>query len=101
MFNHEPENYTCPFCLLIQGAEDKFSSQQDIVYQDTFVTAFVSPRWWPNNPGHVIIFPNKHFENMYDLPADYAHKIQDAAQAVAIAFKNVYNCDGVSTRQHN
>jgi hypothetical protein len=32
MFNHEPEEYKCPFCLLIQGREDKNNSQNDELY---------------------------------------------------------------------
>jgi histidine triad (HIT) family protein len=87
--------------LLIQGGESKYNSQQDIIYKDELVTAFVSPRWWPNNPGNVIIVSNEHFENIYDLSAQYAQKIQDIAREVAIAFKEIYKCDGVSTRQHN
>jgi histidine triad (HIT) family protein len=71
------------------------------VYQDDLVTAFIAPRWWPNNEGYVLIIPNAHFENIYELPRQYAHRIQDVAQQIAIAFKNVYRCDGVSTRQHN
>jgi len=101
MFNHEPKDYACPFCFLIQGGEGKYNSLQDIVYQDKLVTAFVSPRWWPNNPGNVIIVPNEHFENIYDLPSKYAHRVQDIAKEVSIAFKKLCQCDGVSTRQHN
>lgn len=101
MFNHEPTDYTCPFCVLIQGGEGKHNSQQDIIYRDNDVLAFISPRYWPNNPGHVIIVPNKHYENLYDLSLQYAYSIQKAARTVAIAFKHVYSCDGVSTRQHN
>jgi histidine triad (HIT) family protein len=101
MFNHEPEDYACPFCFLVQGGEGRYNRQQDIVYKDKLATAFVSPRWWPNNPGHIIIVSNEHFENMYALPASDAHRIQDIAKEVALAFKEVYKCDGVSTRQHN
>jgi histidine triad (HIT) family protein len=101
MFNHEPTDYVCPFCQLIQGGEGKYNSPKDIIYEDKLVTAFVSPWWWPNNPGNVIIVPNKHFEHIYDLPARYAHRVQDVAKEVALAFKEVYQCDGVSTRQHN
>ncbi len=62
MFNHAPNDYACPFCLFVQGGESKYNSQHDIVYQDELVTAFVSPRWWPNNPGNVIIVPHRHYE---------------------------------------
>lgn len=101
MFNHKPKDYICPFCLLAQGGEGKNNSQQDIIYRDTLVLAFISPRWWPKNPGNVLIVPTEHYENIYDLPSNYAYRIQDIAKEVAIAFKNVYHCDGVSTRQHN
>jgi histidine triad (HIT) family protein len=30
---------------------------------------------WPNNPGHVPVVPNRHFENIYDLPAPIAMEI--------------------------
>ncbi len=101
MFNHEPENYICPFCVFLRDGSNLVNQPQDLVYQDKFATAFVAPRWWPNNEGHVLIIPNEHFENLYDLPQSYAHRIQDIAQAIAIAFKHTYHCDGVSTRQHN
>ena len=101
MFNHEPADYTCPFCVLIQGGEGKHNSPQDIIYRDNDVLAFISPRYWPNNPGHVIIVPTEHYENIYDLPLKYASNIHKVARNVAIAFKHVYSCDGVSTRQHN
>ena len=65
------------------------------------MTAFIAPRWWPNNEGHVLIIPNAHFENLYELPRLYAHRIQDLSQDIALAFKQVYQCHGVSTRQHN
>ncbi len=47
------------------------------------------------------MIPNQHFENIYDLPKEYAAETHELAQKVALAFKAVYKCDGVSTRQHN
>lgn len=101
MFNHEPADYTCPFCRLARDEEALYNSQQDIIYEDDMALAFVSPRWWPNNKGNILIIPRMHFENIYDLPAAYAYRIQDIAREVAIALKHIYHCDGVSTRQHN
>ncbi len=103
MYNHAPENYHCPFCLLVQGIMNKhvYSVQSDIVHQDHAVTAFVSSHQWPNNHGNVIIVPNKHFENIYDLPINYALDLHRIAKCLAITMKNIYACDGVSTRQHN
>lgn len=103
MYNHAPENYSCPFCLLVQGAKNEkvYSVQSDIVYHGTAVTAFISSHQWPNNHGNVIIVPNEHFENIYDLPLRYAQDIHRLAKSLALAMKNIYACDGISTRQHN
>lgn len=103
MYNHAPENYICPFCLLIQGIENQhvYSVQSDIIYHDSAVTAFIGSHQWPNNHGNVLIAPNEHFENIYDLPLHYAGDIHRGAWLVAVALKAVYGCDGVSTRQHN
>lgn len=103
VYNHAPENYLCPFCLLIQGVGHPgvLSVQSDIAHHSERVTAFVGSHQWPNNHGNVIIVPNEHYENIYDLPADYAVDIHQVARRIALAMKAVYSCDGVSTRQHN
>ena len=71
------------------------------VYHDGAVTVFIPLHKWPNNPGHVVIIPNEHYENIYDLPLYLATKINECARAVALAMKATYVCDGISTRQHN
>jgi histidine triad (HIT) family protein len=35
------------------------------------------------------------------MPEEIGHKIFDMSKKVTIAFKQTYNCDGTSTRQHN
>ena len=103
MHNHAPDDYVCPFCLIAQGAENDgvVSRRDNIVYRNETVTAFIGSGQWPNNPGNIIVIPNEHFENIYDLPVHFAAKIHEAAQAIAIAMKTAFACDGVSTRQHN
>ncbi len=103
MYNHAPDNYLCPFCLVVQGVEHKaiYSVQSDLVYLDEAITAFVSSHQWPNNPGNVIIVPNEHYENIFDLPSRYALAIHQTARKIALAMKVVFSCDGITTRQHN
>ena len=55
----------------------------------------------PNNPGHVLVIPNAHYENIYDLPVALGADIHACAKEIAFAMKAVYHCDGVSLRQHN
>jgi histidine triad (HIT) family protein len=103
MFNHEPSDYACPFCRLIAGGEDeqRVNTQRDIVRRTELATAYIAPRWWPNNHGHVLVVPNAHHESLYDLPSRHGHAVHDLVREVAIAVKQVYRCDGTSVRQHN
>jgi histidine triad (HIT) family protein len=47
------------------------------------------------------VSPIEHFENLYTLPTSVGHSVFDLVQAVAVAIREAYGCDGVSTRQHN
>lgn len=53
MNTHEPKDYDCPFCRLVRGQDNELNKQEYIVYQDDLTLAYVSPKWWINNPGHV------------------------------------------------
>jgi histidine triad (HIT) family protein len=101
MFNHAPKNFACPFCLVAAGGQDRYNGPGDVVYATEFVTAFISPKWWVNNPGHVLVVPNAHFENIYDITDDALAQVYMVAKRVAVAMKQAYGCDGTSMRQHN
>lgn len=103
MYNHEPDGYVCPFCLIVKGIENEHgnTNQGRIVYKDEYITAFIASGWFKNNKGHVIIIPNEHIENIYDLPSDLSHRVHDLEKEIALAFKEIYKCEGVSSRQHN
>lgn len=103
MYNHAPKEYLCPICLAIKGIENKDTliRQSDISYRDDLVTAFVSSFFIGKNLGHVLVVPNRHFENIYDLPIAFATRIQVVAREVAIALKEAYRCEGITTLQNN
>jgi histidine triad (HIT) family protein len=102
MYNHAPPDYHCPLCALVRGeADTEWSTLADIVLRQDRVFVLISAVWWPRNPGHVVVVPNEHFENIFDLPAALASDIHSAARKIALAFKATYKCDGISTRQHN
>lgn len=103
MYSHAPKDYNCPFCRLIAGEDmgPNGSVQGDIVYRDARVAAIIASKWWWNNKGHVLVMPIDHHENLYSLPDDLGADIHRVAKHVALAMKTEYECDGVSTRQHN
>lgn len=99
--SHEPSDYQCPFCGLQQGVFDERNRPDDVVGVTDLAYARISPKWWPANPGAALVIPRGHHENLYDLPDDVGHAVWDLTRRVAVAMKQTYECDGVSTRQHN
>jgi histidine triad (HIT) family protein len=102
MYNHSPKKYICPLCQISKGEKtEKGDQEPSVIFRDKDLTIFIAGKWWKSNLGHVIIIPNEHIENIYDMPEEMGHKIFDFSKKVALAFKETYKCDGVSTRQHN
>jgi histidine triad (HIT) family protein len=103
MYNHAPPDYKCPFCRIVSGEWDErdYSTEADVVCRTATVTALVSSHQWPGNEPNIIIVPNEHFENIYDLPVACAGEIHALAREIALALKAIFACQGVSTRQHN
>jgi histidine triad (HIT) family protein len=102
MYNHASEGYECHFCRIINGLDNEgWNTQSDVFWRTEHITALINTRWWVNTPGHALILPNRHIENIYDLTPDIAVHVHEAARQVAIAFKRVYGCNGTSLRQHN
>src|SRR5690349_22708744 len=79
MFHHEPPGYDCPLCAVVAGGNNPlpFAQQSDVVLRTEHTTAFVNARWWPNNAGHVLVVPNAHVENIYDLVAPLSAHLQE------------------------
>lgn len=103
MYNHAPENYNCPICLGVDGVESDATMLkiEDLIYRDPMVSVFVNSKFVKNNPGHLIIVPNEHFENVYTLPDGLAARIMSVARQLAVALKEVRKCDGVTLLQNN
>lgn len=98
-----PKGYKCPVCLGIQGSDspDTLITSTDFVYKDDLVVALINSFFTGKNVGHVIVVPKKHFENIYDLPVEYGHRVFDVSQKIALAMKSAYKCDGITIRQFN
>ena len=102
MHSHQPGGYVCPLCQIVRGeSTTKGPSEEAVITRTRHLTVFIAGKWWRSNPGHVIIVPNEHIENIYDLPYEIIHTVGYMLKDVAIALKKVYSCDGVSTLQHN
>jgi histidine triad (HIT) family protein len=103
MYTHAPADYRCHFCLVAAGEDSPYpyNTESDVVVRHVHATAFVATDWWPNNPGHVQVIPNRHIEHIYLLTSDLAIHVHDATQQIALAMKEAYGCGSISTLQHN
>lgn len=103
MYNHAPKDYKCPLCLAVSGveSEDTLVKQTDIIYKDKFITALINSFFIKNNPGHVIVIPNEHFENLYEIESETLYKIMNVVQKIATAMKKSYSCEGITLLQNN
>ena len=99
--SHEPAGYSCPFCRLAQGIFDERNRPADIVAVTERAYARIAPKWWPANPGAVLVIPREHVENIYDLSPEVGQAVWELTQQVAIGMRSSYDCEGTSIRQHN
>lgn len=100
---HEPLHYECPFCALVRGDDlpAPRTTRAEVVLREPEVLAFIASVQWPNNRGHVVVIPARHFENLYELPDHLGAPLLSATRRLAMALKSAYGCPGTSTRQHN
>ncbi len=63
----------CLFCKIINGEEPCYK-----VWEDENFLAFLDIA--PINPGHILLIPKKHFEQVFDLPNDAYTEIFDVAK---------------------
>ena len=103
MYNHAPADYDCPICLAVNGVENEKTmiKQADIFYKDDLVLGFIGSKFVEGNEGYPILVPVEHIENLYDLPETTGHRIFDLSKDLAIALKDLRQCDGVNILQNN
>ena len=103
MYSHAPDGYDCLLCRGIRGesAPPELVRQDEVVAATELVVAAVCPYFLSSNPGHVIVVPTEHVENLYAMPARSLHACMDMAQTVALAMKETYSASGITLRQNN
>lgn len=103
MISHAPADYICPFCRIINeckatGLEE---SPHAAVYQDEIITVLIPMHHYAGIKGNVLVVPNQHYENIFDIDYHIGSEILRVVQKIAYAMKAEFRCNGISTRQHN
>ncbi|HEX8634941.1 MAG TPA: HIT family protein [Pyrinomonadaceae bacterium] len=52
-------------------------------------------------PGHALVVPRRHIENLYELPDELAAPILSTAAVIARAAKRAFAAEGITLRQNN
>src|SRR5688572_25782054 len=97
VYNHAPPDYECFVCDLVAGQ----AGDSVVITDNEQALAIVSRRVWASGPGHALVLPKAHYENLYDLEDGPALDVHRLTRRIAIALKQALHCDGTSTRQHN
>ena len=84
----------CIFCKITKG-----EIPADKIYEDENCLAFLDIT--PINPGHTLLIPKQHYENLYDLPDETLAKLAPAIKKIAIAVKRGAGADGINIGMNN
>ena len=84
----------CIFCKIVSG-----EIPANKIYEDDYTLAFLSIG--PHNPGHTLVIPKDHFENVYGLPDETLCRTIITVKKIAIAIKNGLETDGINIGMNN
>ena len=84
----------CPFCKMV-----KYELSHVVVQEDNDILVIMD--LYPATPGHMLVLPKQHIDNIYAMPADLGVRIMTTAIAMAKAMKQKLFPDGVNLIQSN
>jgi ATP adenylyltransferase len=81
----------CVFCEAVKSGDD---AKAGIVYRGE--RCFVILNAFPYTPGHVMVVPYAHVDELQKLPAEAAHEMMDLSQRMESVLRELYRPDGIN-----
>jgi ATP adenylyltransferase len=81
----------CVFCDAVKAGNDE---KVRIVYRGEH--CFVILNTYPYTPGHVMIVPYAHLDELRKLPSDAAQEMMELSQRMESALRELYRPDGIN-----
>jgi ATP adenylyltransferase len=81
----------CIFCNLPKENDDRLTR---IVFRGE--SCYIVLNTYPYTPGHVMIVPFQHLDELQKLPVDAAHEMMDLSQKMEQILRTLYKPDGVN-----
>ncbi len=84
----------CIFCDIVAHKSPAW-----IIYQDSDITAFFD--YFPASKGHLLIVPNIHNSDIYDVPDTTLQKIASLSKKIALFYKEHLDIPALNILQNN
>jgi histidine triad (HIT) family protein len=84
----------CVFCRIVSGEIPAAK-----VYEDDSVLAFLDAN--PDTPGHTLVVPKQHFENVFDIDESALQKVVAVGKRLAVDMKKNLNAVGINLANNN
>lgn len=84
----------CIFCQIIAG-----EIPAEKIYEDENTLAFLDIS--PNNPGHTLVLPKKHFENLFDIDENTLSQLMAVVKKISLAVKTAVQAEGINIGINN
>jgi histidine triad (HIT) family protein len=85
---------SCIFCSIIAGKEPG-----TLVYRDPNFLVIMDK--YPINPGHTLVIPVKHYEDLLHMPSPEVGKLHSLVPTIAKAVVSAVEADGFNIGQNN
>jgi len=79
----------CIFCKIVKG---EILSHK--IYEDDLVYAFLDVK--PVSPGHILVIPKDHYENIFDCPENILSQIIKVSKKIAQLLKDKLGVEAVN-----
>ena len=84
----------CIFCQIASWESPSWT-----IYQDELVTAFFD--YFPASSGHLVIVPNQHHENIFEIPEKTLTHLVAVSKRIAILYKDILWVSDMNILQNN
>lgn len=81
-------------CVFCEAAKEKDDEKSKIVYRGEY--CFVILNAYPYTPGHVMIVPYEHLDELRKLPATAATEMMALSQRMETVLRELYGPDGIN-----
>lgn len=82
------------FCKIIDG-----EIPSRVIYKDDVVRVIMDVN--PRSNGHLLVIPNNHYQDFYDIDNEVLSHIFDIAKKMCVLLTKKLGCDGITLEENN